>query len=343
MKIIGECAFSDCSGLTSVTIPNSVTSIESDAFSNCSSLISINIPNSVTSIGVRAFCNCSGLTSATIPNSVTSIGERAFSGCNSLTSFSIPNSVTSIGYAAFSDCSNLDSITIPNSVSSIGESAFHGCSGLIYVALPDNLKLIKQNMFNGCNSLASIIIPASVEVIYQKAFANCSSLQEIIAQPTTPPFIYNNTFSNYDVPLSVPIGSLEAYKNAEYWKNFTNILAEGKTYKLTYMVDGEEFKTIEVQSGAEITPEPSPTKEGYSFSGWSEIPETMPASDVTITGTFTINKYKLIYFIDGEEYKSCEIEYNSTITPEEEPTKEGYTFSGWSDIPETMPANDVTI
>ena len=115
------------------------------------------------------------------------------------------------------------------------------------------------------------------------------------------------------------------------------------TYKLTYMLDGEVYKTVTYDFGATITPEAAPTKEGYSFSGWSEIPSTMPAKDITVTGSFTINKYKLVYMVDGIEYKSYDIEYGATITPEAEPTKEGYTFSGWGSIPATMPANDVTV
>ena len=114
-------------------------------------------------------------------------------------------------------------------------------------------------------------------------------------------------------------------------------------YKLTYMVDGEVYKTLSYDYGSTITSEPAPTKEGYTFSGWSEIPATMPAKDVTVTGSFSINKYKLIYKVDGIEYRSSEVEYGKAITPEAEPTKEGYTFSGWSEIPETMPAKDVTV
>ena len=114
-------------------------------------------------------------------------------------------------------------------------------------------------------------------------------------------------------------------------------------YKLTYVVDDETYKTIEVAYGSSITLEENPSKEGHTFSGWSEIPETMPASDVTITGSYTINKYKLIYQVDDETYMTVEIAYGSSITPEENPSKEGYTFSGWSEIPETMPASDVTI
>ena len=95
--------------------------------------------------------------------------------------------------------------------------------------------------------------------------------------------------------------------------------------------------------GVSVTEENAPEKEGYTFSGWSEIPAKMPAKDVTVTGSFTINSYKLIYMVDDREYKSYEIEYSSSITPEAQPTKEGYTFSGWSEIPVTMPAKDVTI
>ena len=114
-------------------------------------------------------------------------------------------------------------------------------------------------------------------------------------------------------------------------------------YKLVYKVDGQEYKSYDVEYGATITPETEPTKEGYTFSGWSDIPATMPANDITVTGTFSVNKYKLVYKVDGQEYKSYDVEYGATITPETEPTKEGYTFSGWSDIPATMPAKDIVI
>lgn len=114
-------------------------------------------------------------------------------------------------------------------------------------------------------------------------------------------------------------------------------------YKLIYMVDDAEYKSYEVEYGAAITPESDPVKDGYTFSGWSDIPKTMPAHDVIVTGSFIVNKYNLIYMVDGEVYKSYEVEYGATITPEPDPIKEGYTFSGWSWIPSRMPAEDVTI
>ena len=107
-----------------------VTSIGDKAFYWCSGLASITIPNSVTSIGDEAFSGCSGLTSVTIPNSMTSIGSFAFNGCSGLTSITIPNSVTSIGYRAFKNCNGLTSVTIPSSVKSIGGEAFANCDEL---------------------------------------------------------------------------------------------------------------------------------------------------------------------------------------------------------------------
>ena len=127
---ISAYAFYGCSGLTSITIPDSVTSIGDSAFSGCSGLTSITIPDNVTFIGESVFYGCSSLTSVTIGNGVTSIGDYAFIGCSGLTSVSIGNGVTSIGYEAFYDCSALTIITIGNGVASIGYEAFYGCNGL---------------------------------------------------------------------------------------------------------------------------------------------------------------------------------------------------------------------
>ena len=184
--IIGNSAFASCSGLTSITIPNSVTSIDVSAFYYCSGLTSINIPDSVTSIGNSVFRGCTGLTSITIPNSVTSIGDRVFYSCTRLTSIVIPDSVTSIGSEVFVACSGLTSVVIPDSVTSIGNSAFSGCSGL-----------------------ASINIPDSVTSIGSKAFEACSGLTAITSYAVTAPTIASNTFINvkYDGTLYVPAGS----------------------------------------------------------------------------------------------------------------------------------------
>ena len=298
VKSIGNLAFCDCQGLTSVTIPNSVTSIGYGAFYYCLDLTSVTIGNNVTSIGNEAFQGCSGLTSITIPNSVTSIGDWAFKHCSGLTSVTIGNSVTSIGEEAFYKCSNLTSVTIGNSVRSIGYNAFWGCNHL--------------------KSVVSLI---------ENPFRIISSFDSDV---------FNNA------TLYVPKGTIDKYKATEGWKDFM-FIRDADRYKLTFVADGDEYKSYEIEEGVNITPEPEPTKEGYTFSGWSEIPETMPAHDVTVTGSFSINSYNLTYKVDGAEYKTASIEYGSAITAETAPTKEGYTFSGWSEIPKTMPAHDVTV
>ncbi|MDE6562583.1 MAG: leucine-rich repeat protein, partial [Muribaculaceae bacterium] len=179
MRSICSGAFSGCSGLTSINIPDGVTSIENSTFSYCSALTSINIPDGVTSIGSSAFWGCSALTSISIPDGVTSIGDGAFVDCNSLTSVTIPDGVTSIDFDAFLRCSSLISINIPDGVTSIGSAAFSGCSGLNSINIPDGVTSIGSSAFSECSSLTSINIPDGVTSIEYSTFSGCSSLTSI--------------------------------------------------------------------------------------------------------------------------------------------------------------------
>ena len=192
---IGSSAFRYCSSLTSVVIPDSVTSIGSSAFGYCSSLTSVVIPDSVTSIGEGAFAGCSSLTSVVIPDSVTSIDSYAFAQCNSLTSVVIPDSVTSIGSYAFAWCNRLTSVVIPDSVTSIGSSAFGHCSSLTSVVIPDSVTSIGSSAFGYCSSLTSVVIPDSVTSIGSSAFSNCSSLTSIVI-PDSVTSIGSSAFDN---------------------------------------------------------------------------------------------------------------------------------------------------
>ena len=178
-KVISGRAFYNCGSLTSVVIPNSVTSIGDRAFYNCSSLTSVGIGNGVTSIGDRAFYNCSSLTSVVIGDGVTSIGNSAFYNCSRLTNIVIPNSVTSIGEDAFYGCSSLTSVVIGGSVTSIGKQAFYGCSNLTSVTISNSVARIGGGAFVGCSSLTSIVIPVSVTSIGDWAFAGCIGLTGI--------------------------------------------------------------------------------------------------------------------------------------------------------------------
>ena len=153
---LGASCFQNCSGLTSITIPSSVTSLGETCFGWCSGLTSITIPSSVTSLGYRCFCGCSGLTSITIPSSVTSLGNYCFGFCSGLTSITIPSSVTSLGIYCFWDCSGLTSITIPSSVTSLGESCFDGCNGLTSITIPSSVTSLGGYCFLGCLKLESV-------------------------------------------------------------------------------------------------------------------------------------------------------------------------------------------
>ena len=176
---IGGDAFNNCTSLTSVTIPEGVTSIGSYAFNKCTGLTSVTIPEGVTSIGYAAFKNCTSLTSVILPEGVTSIGDDAFWGCSSLTAITIPEGVTSIGERVFAYCSNLTSITIPESVTSIGSSAFYGCSSLTSITIPEGVTSIGNETFSGCSGLTSVTIPEGVTSIGFAAFYNCTSLADV--------------------------------------------------------------------------------------------------------------------------------------------------------------------
>lgn len=311
---IGVNAFSYCSGLTSITIPDGVTNIEKFTFYGCTSLTEFSIPPKVTTIGWSAFNGCRNLTSLIIPNGVTTIGESSFSGCTGLIYVDIPNSVTTIGPCAFSGC-GLTSITIPDGVKKIQAQTFSGCAGLTSVLIPNNVTTIEDNAFQGCTKLTFVKIPKGVTNVGKKAFAGCSKLSEVYCYAKTVPTTYGDAFDDSNVnsvTLYVPAGCVSKYKAKAPWNRF-NDFSEIPNYALTYMLDDVVYKSYREEEGNPINPEPDPTKEGYTFSGWSEIPLTMPAHDVTVTGTFvedTRTKCALptISVENGKVKFSCETE-----------------------------------
>ena len=203
-KTIAECAFRKCTGLTSVTIPGSVTGIGWGAFDDCTGLKSVTILDGVTNISDDMFSECTDLTSITIPDSVRNIVDGAFFECTGLTSITIPDGVTSIGRSAFKSCTGLKSIKIPDSVTNIGEDAFYNTAyynnnrnwknGVLYIGnhlieanksisgaynIKDGTKTIAEEAFYGCTRLKSITIPDSVIGVGGQAFIDCTSLTNV--------------------------------------------------------------------------------------------------------------------------------------------------------------------
>ena len=247
---IGEEAFSDCSGLASVTIGNSVSSIGRWAFRGCIRLASVTIPNSVTEIGGWAFYGTAwynnqpnglvyaGLvaykykgkmpsgTSIVLKEGTKGITGNAFYDCDGLTSVTIPNSVTSIGDWAFNRCTGLTSVTIPNSVTSISDGSFSACSGLTSVTISNSVTSIGDWAFSDCSGLTSVTIGNSVTSIGDWAFGNCTGLTRIDAYPN-PEKVGTGVDAFDGVPkdgtLHVLPKYLSAYQTASQWCEFTNI------------------------------------------------------------------------------------------------------------------------
>lgn len=199
---IGEFAFSgiinpNLTNLTSITIPNGVTTIGEGAFRGCKGLTSITIPDSVTTIDGNVFLGCTSLAEIWVGNNPAySSGQRGVLFNKSKTilyiapqtisgSYTIPDSVTTIDDEAFWGCISLTSITIPDGVTTIGKYAYRSCKGLTSITIPDSVTTIDEGAFEVCTGLTSIIIPDSVTTIGDIAFSDCSSLTSITYDGTT--------------------------------------------------------------------------------------------------------------------------------------------------------------
>lgn len=227
VKRIGAGAFEDCYALTSVTIPNSITSIESFAFKNCQSLNSINIPQSVVFIKPTAFSN-SGIYNdeSNWEDSVLYIGDCLIQAKRGLTgSYIVKEGTRLIINEAFAR-SNLTDITIPNTVTDIGVSAFR-YSALTSIIIPNGVTKIWAHAFYHCTSLKSINLPQSITQIQRDAFRDCTALTTVVCEAIQVPECQHNIFFNVPqsaATLYVPEESLEDYKSAIYWKDFGTIL-----------------------------------------------------------------------------------------------------------------------
>ena len=284
LESIGNSAFYNCSGLTSIMIPNTVTSIGNYAFRYCSGLTSITIPNSVTSIGYDAFGYCTGLTSLTIPNSVTSIGNNAFGYCTGLTSVEIPNSVSAIGTNPFSGCSGLEQIAVVSGnpfydsrdncnaiISTSSNALVTGCKNTI---IPNSVTSIGDYAFASCSGLTSIAIPNSVTSIGYDAFRYCTGLTSIAAFSDTPPTLANNAFYGVliTIPVYVPCSEVMTYQAAEGWNSFLNItgMCSGVVSVTINPSGGGTVTGAGYYTGGEICVLTAIPNSGFVFGNWTE-------------------------------------------------------------------------
>ncbi|MCI8610243.1 MAG: leucine-rich repeat protein [Firmicutes bacterium] len=175
VQSIGQEAFMWCN-LSSIEIPNSVTSIGECAFWECIDLARVKIPDSVTEISAGAFGDCWNLDNVKLPANTTKIEEQAFTGCRNLTSITIPGKVAYIGEDAFRGCHGLKKVTIQQGVDTIGDGAFAGCRSLDSVTIPNSVTNIEANAFWGCGSLTDITISENVTAIGSNAFGQCDNL-----------------------------------------------------------------------------------------------------------------------------------------------------------------------
>ncbi len=219
--------FEDCSGLVSVSLPESLSYLGPYNFKNCSKLTTVNIPSGITGISNELFRNCTSLASIEIPDGVTSIGEYAFCGDTALEGITLPKAIEALGRNAFNGCVKITEIEIPKSLSaatygagaagSISEGVFAG-SGLKNVSFEDGITTIPGDLFAGCAALESIIVPDTVTQILTGAFQFCTSLKNVTL-PESVAFMDNYVFRRCDsltsVKLPEGIKSLGNYAFAE--------------------------------------------------------------------------------------------------------------------------------
>ncbi|WP_139651365.1 leucine-rich repeat protein [Raoultibacter phocaeensis] len=354
--------FSNCSDITSFTIPNSVTSIEPTAFFGCSSLTSISIPDSVTSIGYTCFYNCTSLASVKLSNSLSVIPRTLFSGCTSLYSVAIPSSVTTIEERSFEGCAALTQVVIPDSVTSFGYRIFENCSSLSYVGLSNSMTLLDQEVFAGCPKLLSIEIPNSVKTIYSNAFYK-SSLQTIVLGsgvqdlgeiiiPLALKDIYDphvaiasmnvNTSINGVNLANVTVHLPNNAANLNVWKGagFTKIDA---SFTVAFDMQGgtPAIAPRLVKYGTTTAAPAVPTRNGYTFGGWYReqactnrwnFATDTNSGPMTLYAKWTTVPYGITYNLNGGSVAGNPASYTveTAAFTLKNPTRAGYTFAGWS-------------
>ena len=377
---IGGAAFSDCGNITRITLPSVLKCINKDedsngqngAFSHCTKLTEIVIPDGVTVIGERAFMGCSSLEEIVIPDNVTSIQVAAFSYCAGLKKVIIPNGVLSLEAAAFSSCKSLEEIIIPDSVTSMESLLFMDCDKLKKVKLPAGIASIESNIFNSCTSLKEINIPVSVKSIKIGVFSSCDNLTDVYYSGTEEQWneIEINTQGNQALKKeiihfnsSMPDDDSTGYEDYEYeildddTIIITKYTGSGTIVNVPLQIDGKSITRIGEEAFAdcggieEVTLPIGVTDIGrHAFRNCEKITKmTLPDSLTNIgygafaecRGLTEINVPDSVAAIEAVAFKGCENLEKINI-PDGLSSLESRIFEGCQNLREIMIPGSVT-
>lgn len=308
-RLIADGAFEDCTGITSVNLPNTLVSIGTYAFSKCTNLETVSISNSVKDIGLAAFYGCENLQNInvdagnpsyssidgvlfnadktelvaypsgrngeySVPDGVKTFAYRAFAKCTGLTGITLPSTLVSTGESAFEYCTGLTSITIPNSVTNIGGESFYYCTGLTSITIPNSVTEIGVGAFSNCTNLSSITLSNSLTSIGKVAFRGCTGLTSITI-PKSVTNVDNGAFYRCTNLTEVTIQDISAWCNIEFGSNDANPLY----YSGHIRFNGAEVTELNIPSG-------TPTINDYAFVNCSNLTTVVIPNSVTSIGTY---------------------------------------------------------
>ena len=281
---ISDKAFEDCANLVSIKMPSTLLSIGSYAFSGCSKLDSISVPESVTSIGIHAFDGTAWYNA--LPYGVIYAGPMLYGhkGDNILgDTLVVQEGTRIINRQSLTRQSRVKAIIFPESVESIGVEAFYHCQNLDSISFPNNLRIISPYAFAECVKLESITLPFGLSYIGNGAFDRCDNLTNITTQALYPPYLAEDAFPSTvytNVVLYVPKKSINSYKNADGWKQFSNIEAIGGN-AVDFIVDGIRYEAVNDTSVA-VMPlgDPILTSGNPRYSGDITIPAKVTYNEV---------------------------------------------------------------
>ncbi|MBS7007068.1 leucine-rich repeat protein [Anaerostipes sp.] len=320
---IGMNAFYDCTNLESVTIPESVQTIDIAAFKSCSSLDNVTIPGSATITGFSVFADCSSLKTLTIQDGANITDSRVFENCTSLTKVTIPGSVQNIQKSTFEGCTSLESVTIADGVQTIGNSAFSDCKALTGITIPGSVTSIDWYAFNRCTSLAKVFFQGTdtIPAVDSSVFYSC-------------PCVAGNTKG-----LIVPAGKLADYEN-KFESSLAPHITDG-----TYTVTVKEGTVSGGTGSANYTPGTTVTIKanapavGKQFDKWvvnsgsvtlasstsSATTFIMPESAVTVTATYK-DGHTHVY---GKEWQKNGTQHWKTCSCGDEKDRADHDFGSW--------------